>query len=516
MKKANERMRFMKIKMRSGIIIISLSLIMTFTAGCKPGGNSSSSGSVESSANSSTVSSAVSSMASSETTSTAKATPTVTPGKTSSSAASSGNVVSKTDNSFTQTAVFYEKITNLGGVTIKLASPWNEWKVTSGSPPMQVLAAEALTKISKDYNCKIEVVNVIPSTFQSDIITNFAAGKVYADIFETQGNIIPFAPYTMNVSKVASLELSRNGWNKFIGSSTIHKNVQYGVGFMMTQNLAISQAIMMFNKTLADQYKLPDMYSLVKNKQWTWDKFKELSKSIYDKTGRKTRGMVVQHDSQIEYLLHTNNISLLAKTGGGQYYFNYNDNKLISGIQFWSDYAKAGYILGVTGPEDYGASESKEFMARKSLFYLGDYICTSSQLNPYMEDVYGVLPLPKGPAASDYVSVNNTKYFCLTKDNKNIEAAGKVLVAIAKRTSWDMKQWDEIQLDSALRDEASLDMMHRITVMRQVDHEAATRGLTNNYMGAVLDAVLKQEKTPITAMTEIKGSENANINNTYN
>lgn len=492
----------MKFKVRALLFLMALALAVSFIGGCKKKQPVVSS--------STDVSSSISSDASaSSSTSSALSSAPTTSSKTTTSSGSTK------DNSFTQTAVFNEKVTNLGGVTIKLASPWNEWVITSGCPPKQIAAANAITQIAKDYNCKIEVVNVNPSTFQTDIITNFAAGKVYADIFEMQGSVVPYVPYTMDVSKVSSLELGSNGWNKFIGSTTVHRGVQYGVGFMMTQNLAIEQTLMFFNKSLADEYKLPDMYALVKNNQWTWSKFSELTKSIYDKTGGKTKGMVIQNDSLAEYLLHTNNIKLVSKTADGQYFFNYNDNNLVSGLQFWADYAKSGYILSVTGSEDFGASESKEFFARKTLFYLANYMVASSQLNPNMEELYGVLPLPKGPNASEYVSVNNTKYFCLTKDNKNIEAAGKILVAIAKRTSWNMKEWDEIQMDSALRDQASLDMMHSITNFSQIDHEAALRG-TVKYKEAAINAILKQEKTPINAMTEIKGGENNEVNRIFN
>ena len=110
-----------------------------------------------------------------------------------------------------------------------------------------------------------------------------------------------------------------------------------------------------------------------------------------------------------------------------------------------------------------------------------------------------------GPATKDYTTLAGTKYFCLL-DTDNAEAAGSVLVAMAKRTGWDMKEWDQVQLESALPDDESLDMMHLIL---DCDYYLSPEGiLEDNFKGTCMDVIYKQSQTPAEAMQSIKSTQN--------
>ena len=408
-------------------------------------------------------------------------------------------------DSFSKNAKFYEKKVDLKGKTIKIASPWNEWK--SGGPPKQVEAAAALTQIEKDYNCKIDVVTTNSSTMLQDIATQFAAGQVYADIIEAQGNVGSLAPYVKDVSTVKSLDIKKNEWNDFIGQSTVYKGKQYGVGFMMTQSLAISHNVMYFNKDVISKYaKGTDMYKLVKDKKWTWDKMLEITKTVNQNSGGKVKGVVTQISSTIASVLYTNNVKLTKKVNNRWEFDAANDN-LLRGLQFWSDYDKAGYILELSAGEDWGASEAAAFRNGQCAFMMGDYILASTYLNSYTNK-YGVIPYPMGPATKDYTTLAGTKYFCLL-DTDNAEAAGSVLVAMAKRTGWDMKEWDQVQLESALPDDESLEMMHLIL---DCDYDLSPEGIdADNLTRTCMDVIYAQSATPAEAMQSIKSTQTASI-----
>lgn len=423
--------------------------------------------------------------------------------------ASSTNSFNKKDKK-----VFKEEKTDLKGITIKIASPWNEWVQTDGCPPQQVAAAKALQEIAKDYNCKIEMVKVTnPGKMAEDIATNFASGKIYADIIETQDQPIGMYSYMEDVKKVKSLGLQTNDWDSFLGDSATFKGVQYGVGFMMTQNTAISQAVMVFNRALAEQYGIGDLYQKVRDGKWDYSAFEAASKTISQKTGGKTKGLLQQISTTMNDLIFTNNVTLIGKDNSG-YYFKHNDSNLLSALNFWSDYCKNGYMYEHNS-EDYGASAAKLFMQRKALFMMTDYIGTSTWFNASMEDTYGVLPLPKGPNAKNYTTVANTKYFMLTKDNPNIEAAGKILVAMANRTGWDMKEWDTAQLETALRDEESLEMMNKyILPAPAISPYKARTGLTTSFTTAIYE-IIHENKSAAQKLQEIRGAQNASILEVY-
>ena len=126
-----------------------------------------------------------------------------------------------------------------------------------------------------------------------------------------------------------------------------------------------------------------------------------------------------------------------------------------------------------------------------------------------------MLPLQKGPNAKGYTTVAGTKYFMLTRENKNIDGAARVLVAMANRTGWDMNEWDTVQLETALRDEESLEMMKKYLLKGNfVNSEKARMGLTDRFISAVLDVIYKG-KSAAQAMQEIKSSQNASLLEVY-
>ncbi len=434
--------------------------------------------------------------------------PTVSSKPDSSSTPVQGNpgTTSKVD-SFSKTAKFYEKKVDLKGKTIKIASLWNDWK--SGGPPKQVAAAAALTKIEKDYNCKIETVNVNSSTMLNDFITQYSAGKVYAHIIQTQGkDVATLAPYLTPVNDIKSLNMSKNDWNKVIGQSTVYKGKQYGVGFMMTQALSISQTVMYFNKDVIKKYgDNVDIYKLVRDKKWTWDKMLEITKNVNQKSSGKVKGLVTQISSTVVDLLGTNNVQITKKVDGKWQFDHANDN-LLRGLQFWSDYDKAGHILELSASEDWGASEAAAFRNGQTAFLMGDYILASAYLNSYTNK-YGVIPLPMGPATKNYTTSAGTKYFLIAKtnDHSDAEAAGSVLVAMANRTGWDMDEWDQVQLESALPDEDSLDMMH--IILDSPYFLSWGEGVSDdNFKAKCLDVIYKQSATPAEAMQSIASAQN--------
>ena len=77
--------------------------------------------------------------------------------------------------------VFKENIKNLGGITIKINSPWNDWDPDAASNPQQRKISNALQAIEKDYNVNIEMVTSSAGQLK-DVVTAYSAGNVFADM----------------------------------------------------------------------------------------------------------------------------------------------------------------------------------------------------------------------------------------------------------------------------------------------------------------------------------------------
>ena len=81
----------------------------------------------------------------------------------------------------------------------------------------------------------------------------------------------------MNVHDIAELQLSEPWWSKL----AVDALTQNGKCFMITGDIALSQwsglYCMYFNKGMAENYKINNLYEIVKDGKWTMDKLTELS-----------------------------------------------------------------------------------------------------------------------------------------------------------------------------------------------------------------------------------------------
>lgn len=171
--------------------------------------------------------------------------------------------------------VFKENVTNLKGKTIKIGTFWPNNYKSSNSDPVAQANVKAIAAIQKEYNCTIKMVYMDANSFLSDVATTTASGKVYADIYEIQGEMGDLYKngYFADLSKVSSVGLKTNGWSPASIANATYKNTCYGVGL----EKYIGYSVVYFNKALASKYKVGDLYSLVDKGQWTWSKFRSVS-----------------------------------------------------------------------------------------------------------------------------------------------------------------------------------------------------------------------------------------------
>lgn len=76
------------------------------------------------------------------------------------------------------------------------------------------------------------------------------------------------------------MDLTKPWWNQNSVESITYSNYLPAVSSSFSVNDKDATAAMAYNKTLASNYNLPDIYELVRNSQWTFDKLSELAASV--------------------------------------------------------------------------------------------------------------------------------------------------------------------------------------------------------------------------------------------
>lgn len=423
--------------------------------------------------------------------------------------------------------VINEKVSDMGKKTFILGTFWPEEWNGKGTTADNKRTTQALQQIEKDYNCTVKV-QAMPGNYLAKVTSAKSSGTVYADIYEcqTEMNDLFRSGDFQDLLSVKSVNAFKSQWNPVYTLCSSFKGADYGVGLRYDH---VEHNIMLFNTDLVKKYNLGDLYGYANSGKWTDDLFLQVSQAFKKENADKTiytcDGLYPQ---EILALVYTNWTSPFGVTSS-RYIFNGQDSTVLDILTFLQNYVKQGLYNSSTPKNDWqrdgtykwvaggdAASSQASFKTGKTLFYVG-----SDTLLPDFSQSskahYGILPLPKGPAADTYSTViRNVKYFSLSAQDPNLENAGTILVALANRTN--IKTSDVVQYNSSLvqdpRSTAQLTENYKYKQILNIELNASTL-LPQIYYGAALNCILKQNATPKQAMDSIAAKAQTEINTVF-
>ena len=142
-------------------------------------------------------------------------------------------------------------------------------------------------ELEERYNCYFNFT-VTGTTFQDEAFAILMAGDKYAD-FVAPATFSAGYWYSSNnvidLKTVDYLDFDQPWWYQDITYATEWNGKQYGMKGAFNNPIPDSWVIY-FNKDLAEELQLPDLYQLVRDGQWTLDKFQEYAR----KATRDTNG----------------------------------------------------------------------------------------------------------------------------------------------------------------------------------------------------------------------------------
>lgn len=365
---------------------------------------------------------------------------------------------------------------NLGGKTVKITDYF--LPDLNGTSQMAKYIIKRKENIEKLLNCKIEFVNI--PAYEAEFL-NLMKGTSAVDIGNI-GNVAYIPRYIGNklITPLDGLGInfgSEEYEQKSVDMSFVNGK-HYGVYPKKQGYNKITQyAVCFFNKKILENkgYKADDLYALQAKGQWTWDKFYEVAKAVTDKnvgiTGAVARSIDV--NSLMDMLINSNNATVLdvnIKTANVAFKIDktkYPDNyrKAVEAMTFYQKLVKDGVVDQTT--------DVPTFSSGKAGFYLYD-LAGATYPKAYnnvsvLKDPYGILYLPKGPSASDYVaSVSSLDAYTIISsapflkgDDANhtkLKQLAAVLALWCER--WipvaDESKVDVIQYQSICKDQGSL------------------------------------------------------------
>ena len=164
-------------------------------------------------------------------------------------------------------------------------------------------------------------------------------------------------------------------------------------------------------------------------------------------------------DYVLQELMAANNARLVTVDSKGKGTPTYTSNNVKYALSYFNRLVNEDKVFlhtdGMRKQETYAQSLPvyyNEFIQGKTAFLFEDSWVLNQQIKPRVRNFeYGMIPIPMGPSASDYVSPSNhARVFTVTSTNKDSDITAKIFDALAvPPAGYSGKDWwlDDVQLD---------------------------------------------------------------------
>ncbi len=239
----------------------------------------------------------------------------------------------------------------------------------------------------------------------------------------------------LNLNDVPYINFDKPWWSDTTVEDMTYKGVTFlGFGFIGLSNVR-SAYCLLYNKDLAAEYSLPNVYEYVNEGTWTKEKMKEQAAIVaadlngdgtLDNTDRY--GMAFDLNGACDQFFWFFGKKIYTRQDDGSYADTYYDEKLVNYMEWMNDFAFNG---GYTYTEKSWSVAGPMFEANNTLMV----VCgIGSGLSFRDSDIdYGIIPAPKwDEAQEDYVTVadGSSDAIAVLQTTQNLERAGIITEAL--------------------------------------------------------------------------------------
>ncbi len=174
-------------------------------------------------------------------------------------------------------------------------------------------------RIKNDYGVTIAEIKTATTEHHSSVNKEVQGNNNdFSAIITNAANSAAFSTnhfiHDLNGELIENLDFSKSWWDtRMTEGLSISGKLYFATGDLLTLDNDATFVIL-FNKTHAKDYKLPNLYELVENKQWTMDKFYELEQLVKSDTAGDG---ILQYDQDICGFAYTGDAPYCMLFGGG-------------------------------------------------------------------------------------------------------------------------------------------------------------------------------------------------------
>ncbi len=335
------------------------------------------------------------------------------PAKTTAAKTTSG----KTQSDKTQQA---KDALDFGGKTVTLIYEWKP-QTKKGVSAATDRWIDRVAEVEKKFNCKIEQKQGTSNTeYNGNIVTSVLNGSPVGHIISINGN----ANYNFIRSgivasldaaiKQTGIDMTDARYNQTIRQYYHVNGSQYVFGYTTFGDTTRDvSGLWAYNKRIMNAIKV-DPYALYQSGNWTWQKVSEIAKAA---TVRNSSGTVTQYGLGISgamsvliqlSLANGGRLGTVDSSGSPKITLDTpNNREAFEQLYQWGSVDKT--VLGNAGDMAWNAID-KEFAKGNIAILAGGAALVNICYEQGMKDEIGIVPVPKGPRATGYVSQMNIGY----------------------------------------------------------------------------------------------------------
>ena len=302
-------------------------------------------------------------------------------------------------------------------------------------------------------------------------------------------SMITYNDANHDMNSVSTIDFKNEWWDQMAVESLEIKGMQ----FFTTGDFSIdnfnSTIVIAFNKGLAREKNIPDLYSLVDEGKWTLDKWKEYSLMVYEDlngdekfTDEDRYGSLVWDDA-IYAIINGAGEKCCIVDDNGDLVLTLGTEGVVSAFKDYTDFVvesnavlRYQHTFNANGTKTFNAGSPLEFSMfpeDKGLFLFTWLGVTAKFRN--MDTDYGILPVFKYSENQDSyyctVAPYNSRFLSMPYHQEDAERTGTVLETIGYYSRQYVRPayYDKMLYGSIIRDEESRPMLDLIYANRVFD-----------------------------------------------
>ena len=272
--------------------------------------------------------------------------------------------------------------------------------------------------------------------------TQFTAGdSTYHMAFVPCYATVPLATSAVlyDLKSIDTLDLTNSWWDQNMNEECTVKDVLFFTTGDITVWDDMQQLIVMFNKDLyASEGFTDNIYKLVEDGKWTYDKLAEFAKEVTedvggdDKMDMSDKYGVLLWDDTIYGVFGSAGSKIVSKNEQGDLTLTINDEKGIDALLKYTDIAASGNAINYQRFGSSGTPAINMFSESRALFFFGRLQSFDNFRD--MQTAYGVLPYPKLTEAQDSyhttLSYFHATFMCTVNLDFDIDMRGQIMEAL--------------------------------------------------------------------------------------